>query len=106
MAEPIKNELTMGVCAKGAAPQDANITDAARKYAQNICGAKVVDSFEVKVSDPGKRLIDDSNYYCRSVNVSFFCSEPQQVKGSNPSWEKGSPKQTEEKPAVHKKDYL
>ena len=105
MAEPIKNELTMGVCAKGAAPQDANITDAARKYAQNVCGPKVVDSFEVTVADQGKELMKDGAYYCKNLNVSFFCSEPQPVKGSNPRWERGSPKQ-EEQPVVHKKDYL
>lgn len=106
MAEPIKNNVVISVCTKGAAPSDGDMEGTAGQYAARVCGnGKVWSSFTAEVTDAEKKLMGDSNYYCRSVNASFFCTEPQPVKGSNPSWdEKGIRKETP--PPVNKKDCL
>ena len=105
MAEPTKNLFQGKDCRTSPASQEAEILDAARRYAQSVCGTKVVDSFTAVVSEPEETIIEDIAYYCRQVNASFFCEAPQPVKGSNPTWEKGSPKR-EHKPRVKGKDYL
>lgn len=108
MAEPIKNNVVISVCTKGAAPKDGDMEGTAGQYAARVCGNdKVYSSFTMEVTGAEKKLMGDSNYYCRSVNASFFCREPQQGKGSNPSWEeKGIRKESDTPPPVHKKDYL
>lgn len=107
MADPTKKNVMMSICTEGVAPTDADMDGAARQYATRVCGNdNVYSSFKVEVADAGTKMIEDSNYYCRSVNASFFCSEPQPVKGSNPPWEEKGLRKEKKDDKPHSKDYL